>query len=198
MPDLTIGEVARRAGVATSSIRYYERIGLLPEPDRLSGQRRYDAAVLGRLGFIGVAQSAGFKLREIKALVDGVDSADGMGEQMRSLSSQSSARSRRFWSGAAAARARACRTGASGGGRAGCEAERSDGHGGLRRRRARGGVALQVLRRHIEYAREERHATGRAPRGEANHSDTSERSPSPRRDTTSRTNSRACGITAVS
>jgi MerR family transcriptional regulator, redox-sensitive transcriptional activator SoxR len=86
--ELTIGEVARRAGVATSSIRYYERIGLLPKPDRLSGQRRYDAAVLGRLGFIGVAQSAGFKLREIKELVEGVDSADGMGEQLRSLSSQ--------------------------------------------------------------------------------------------------------------
>lgn len=88
MADLTIGEVARRAGVATSSIRYYERIGLLPRPERLAGQRRYDAAVLGRLGFIGVAQSAGFKLREIKALVDGVDSANGMGEQMRSLSTQ--------------------------------------------------------------------------------------------------------------
>ena len=44
--------------------------------------------MLGKLGFIGVAQSAGFKLREIKELIDGVDSADGMGEQMRSLSSQ--------------------------------------------------------------------------------------------------------------
>jgi len=87
-PDLTIGEVARRAGVATSSIRYYERRGLLPEPERVRGQRRYDTAVLGKLGFIGVAQSAGFRLREIKELIDGVDSADGMGEQMRSLSSQ--------------------------------------------------------------------------------------------------------------
>lgn len=86
LEDLTIGDVARRAGIATSSIRYYERIGLLPKPDRLAGQRRYDAAVLGRLGFIGVAQSAGFKLREIKALVEGVDSANGMSEQMRSLS----------------------------------------------------------------------------------------------------------------
>jgi MerR family transcriptional regulator, redox-sensitive transcriptional activator SoxR len=86
--ELTIGEVARRAGVATSSIRYYERIGLLPEPDRLHGQRRYDAAVLGKLGFIGVAQSAGFKLSEIKDLIDGVDSAGGMAEQMRSLSSR--------------------------------------------------------------------------------------------------------------
>jgi MerR family redox-sensitive transcriptional activator SoxR len=87
-PELTIGEVARRAGVATSSIRYYERIGLLPEPDREGGQRRYDADVLGKLGFIGVAQGAGFKLREIKELVKGVDSANGLGEQMRSLSSQ--------------------------------------------------------------------------------------------------------------
>jgi MerR family transcriptional regulator, redox-sensitive transcriptional activator SoxR len=86
-PELTIGEVARRAGVTTSSIRYYERIGLLPEPDRLGGQRRYDADVLGKLGFIGVAQSAGFKLREIKELIDGVDGATGMGEQMRALSS---------------------------------------------------------------------------------------------------------------
>lgn len=87
-PELTIGEVARRAGVATSSIRYYERIALLPEPERVHGQRRYSPEVLGKLGFIGVAQSAGFKLAEIKELIDGVDSANGMGEQMRSLSSQ--------------------------------------------------------------------------------------------------------------
>ena len=86
-PELTIGEVAQRAGVATSSIRYYERIGLLPEPDREGGQRRYDVDVLGRLGFIGIAQSAGFKLREIKELIEGVD-GDGLGEQMRSLSSR--------------------------------------------------------------------------------------------------------------
>jgi MerR family transcriptional regulator, redox-sensitive transcriptional activator SoxR len=87
-PQLTIGEVARRAGVATSSIRYYERIGLLPAPERLHGQRRYDSDVLGKLGFTGVAQSAGFKLDEIRELIDGVDSSDGMGEQFRSLSSR--------------------------------------------------------------------------------------------------------------
>jgi MerR family transcriptional regulator, redox-sensitive transcriptional activator SoxR len=87
-PELTIGEVARRAGVATSSIRYYERIGLLPEPDREGGQRRYDADVLGKLGFIGVAQTAGFKLREIRELIEGVDGDEGLGQQMRSLSSQ--------------------------------------------------------------------------------------------------------------
>ena len=87
-PQLTIGEVARRAGLATSSIRYYESIGLLPEPDRLHGQRRYRTDVLGRLAFIGVAQSAGFKLDEIKALVVGVDGADGMAGRMRALSSR--------------------------------------------------------------------------------------------------------------
>jgi MerR family redox-sensitive transcriptional activator SoxR len=87
-PELTIGEVARRAGVATSSIRYYERIDLLPRPERVGGQRRYSPDVLGKLGFIGVAQSAGFRLAEIKELIDGVDSSSGMAEQMRSLSSQ--------------------------------------------------------------------------------------------------------------
>jgi hypothetical protein len=49
-PELTIGEVARRAGVATSSIRYYERIDLLPPPERVGGQRRYRTDVLGKLG----------------------------------------------------------------------------------------------------------------------------------------------------
>jgi len=88
LPELTIGEVARRAGVATSSIRYYERIELLPAPERVSGQRRYRADVLGKLGFIGVAQSAGFKLSEIKELIAGVDSDSGMGEQMRTLSTK--------------------------------------------------------------------------------------------------------------
>jgi MerR family redox-sensitive transcriptional activator SoxR len=85
---MTIGEVARKAGVATSSIRYYESIGLLPEPDRLHGQRRYGTDAVGKLAFIGVAQSAGFKLREIKELVEGVDGGNGMASQMRSLSSR--------------------------------------------------------------------------------------------------------------
>jgi MerR family transcriptional regulator, redox-sensitive transcriptional activator SoxR len=85
LPELTIGEVARRAGVTTSSIRYYERIGILPAPERISGQRRYDPEVLGKLGFIGVAQSAGFKLREINQLMNG-DETGALGERMRPLS----------------------------------------------------------------------------------------------------------------
>jgi MerR family transcriptional regulator, redox-sensitive transcriptional activator SoxR len=87
-PELTIGDVARKAGVATSSIRYYESIGLLPEPDREGGQRRYDQTVLGKLAFIGIAQSAGFKLSEIKELMAGIDGASGMASPIRSLSSR--------------------------------------------------------------------------------------------------------------
>jgi MerR family transcriptional regulator, redox-sensitive transcriptional activator SoxR len=87
-PELTIGEVAQKAGVATSAIRYYESIGLLPEPDRLSGQRRYRGDVVGKLAFIGIAQSAGFKLGEIKDLVDGIDDGDGLAGRMRALSTR--------------------------------------------------------------------------------------------------------------
>ena len=86
LPELTIGEVARRAGVATSSIRYYERIELLPKPERVAGQRRYGTDVLGKLGFIGVAQSAGFKLSEIKELVGGIDDGEALSEHIRTLS----------------------------------------------------------------------------------------------------------------
>ena len=88
MPQLTIGEVAQRAGLATSSIRYYESIGLLPEPIRLHGQRRYDADVLGSLAFIGAAQSAGFRLEEIKELLGGAAAEGGMAPRLRRMSSR--------------------------------------------------------------------------------------------------------------
>jgi MerR family redox-sensitive transcriptional activator SoxR len=51
-------------------IRYYERIGLLPVPERVSGQRRYDQAVLRRLAVIDVAQRAGLSLDEIRGLLE--------------------------------------------------------------------------------------------------------------------------------
>jgi len=65
---LTIGEVAAAAGVAATTLRYYERIGLVPAPARLRGQRRYDDAVLARLEVIRLCKSAGFALDEIEAL----------------------------------------------------------------------------------------------------------------------------------
>lgn len=67
---MRIGQVARQAGIRVSQIRYYEEIGLLPEPDRVSGQRRYDVTVLRRLAVIDVAQRAGLTLEEIRELVE--------------------------------------------------------------------------------------------------------------------------------
>jgi DNA-binding transcriptional MerR regulator len=65
---LTIGEVSRRAGVAATTLRYYEQIGLIPAPARLGGQRRYDGSVLTRLEVIRLCKSAGFALEEIQLL----------------------------------------------------------------------------------------------------------------------------------
>lgn len=73
MNELTIGEVARLAGIQTSAIRYYESKGLLPRPGRVSGQRRYDSSVLKRLGLIQLSQKAGFRLRELQILFSHMD-----------------------------------------------------------------------------------------------------------------------------
>jgi MerR family transcriptional regulator, redox-sensitive transcriptional activator SoxR len=67
--NLTIGEVARLVGVATSTLRYYESIGLLPLPGRVSGQRRYGRDVLQVLAVIQLAKEANFTLDEIRELV---------------------------------------------------------------------------------------------------------------------------------
>jgi MerR family redox-sensitive transcriptional activator SoxR len=80
---LRIGEIAERAGVNTSLIRYYERIGLLPPPERESGQRRYEASVLNRLAVIEVAQRAGLSLDEIGALLD--IGTDPLSERLQDL-----------------------------------------------------------------------------------------------------------------
>ena len=68
---MPIGEVARRAGLRTSAIRYYERLGLLPAPPRTSGRRRYAEDVLVRLQLIRFARDSGFTIREIRKLLAG-------------------------------------------------------------------------------------------------------------------------------
>ena len=66
MAVLTIGELAREAGVNVETVRYYERRGLIEEPPRsASGYRQYSADDLWRLRFIGRAKQLGFTLREI-------------------------------------------------------------------------------------------------------------------------------------
>ena len=69
MGGLSIGNVSARAGVRASAIRYYERLGLLPEPERAGGRRRYDESILEWLSLIALARESGFTIGEIKQLV---------------------------------------------------------------------------------------------------------------------------------
>jgi DNA-binding transcriptional MerR regulator len=73
---LTIGDVARRADVTTSTIRYYERRGLLTADARSGGQRRYRAKTVRRLVFIGMLQDAGLALEDIAGILDATHVAE--------------------------------------------------------------------------------------------------------------------------
>jgi MerR family redox-sensitive transcriptional activator SoxR len=66
---LFIGDVARASGRAPSAIRYYEAIGLLPQPVRVSGRRRYPAEIVRSLAIIDTAQRAGLTLDDIRLLL---------------------------------------------------------------------------------------------------------------------------------
>jgi MerR family redox-sensitive transcriptional activator SoxR len=66
---LTIGELARRTGVAASALRYWEELGLLATPTRASGQRRYPEPAVGLVGIILLLQDVGFSLAEQKELL---------------------------------------------------------------------------------------------------------------------------------
>jgi DNA-binding transcriptional MerR regulator len=68
-PSLSIGELASRTGVATSALRYWEELGLLPAPARISGQRRYPRSAVTLVGIILLQRDAGFSLAEQKALM---------------------------------------------------------------------------------------------------------------------------------
>jgi MerR family transcriptional regulator, redox-sensitive transcriptional activator SoxR len=67
---LTIGEVAERAGVASSALRFYEREGLIESERSSGGQRRYHRDVLRRIAFVRAAQRVGLTLDEIRAALD--------------------------------------------------------------------------------------------------------------------------------
>ncbi len=70
MSGLTIGEVAREAGVPIETVRYYERRGLIPPPPRTrAGYRKYPADATRRIQFIRRAQGLGFTLNEIARLL---------------------------------------------------------------------------------------------------------------------------------
>ncbi len=86
--ELSIGEVAERAGINVSAIRFYEREGLLPAAERVGGQRRFTEEAVGRLGIIGVAKQAGFSLEEIRTLLSATDHGSPAHEQLRALSAR--------------------------------------------------------------------------------------------------------------
>jgi len=68
---MTIGQVAKEAGLAASAIRFYEQAGVLPKPLRIGGRRHYDPSVLERLAVLERAKACGFSLAEAKQLFYG-------------------------------------------------------------------------------------------------------------------------------
>ena len=84
---LRIGEVAAQSGFSTSAIRYYESAGVLPEPERVAGQRRYEPEVLQKLTAIEVAQRAGFSLDEVRLLLSAAES-ETVSDQLQELATR--------------------------------------------------------------------------------------------------------------
>ncbi len=85
---MQIGEIARAANTAASTIRYYESIGLLPEPPRRSGRRIYDASTLTRLKMIHVAKQAGWSLNEIRLILNSQSQGGHFSQQWKAMAQQ--------------------------------------------------------------------------------------------------------------
>jgi MerR family redox-sensitive transcriptional activator SoxR len=84
-PTITIGQLAQRFGLNTSAIRYYEREGVLPEPARVRGQRRYGPDAVRRLEVLEVAKRAGFSLDEARLLLRSAGAGTPAFEAIREL-----------------------------------------------------------------------------------------------------------------
>lgn len=85
MDGMTIGEVARRAGVRPSALRYYESVGVLPAPERVNGRRRYGDEVLELLAVVRAARRAGFSIAEVRKLLHGFSEGTPPSERWRWL-----------------------------------------------------------------------------------------------------------------
>ena len=85
MSELTIGEVARRTGVATSALRYYEDAGILPAPERVNGRRRYGPDAVRVVEVVRFAQRAGFSHTEIPTLFHGFGPDTPLNERWATL-----------------------------------------------------------------------------------------------------------------
>ena len=82
---MTIGAVAAQAGRRPSAIRYYEQIGLLPRPDRVSGRRVYGPDTVRTLAVIGTGQRAGLTLDEIRTLLSATPDDQAATDRLRKV-----------------------------------------------------------------------------------------------------------------
>lgn len=85
---MKIGQLARETGVASSAIRYYERLGLLPTPERTGGQRRYPRDERDRVLLIRFASEMGFTLSEIRVFLSGLRESRPLGPRWKSMASR--------------------------------------------------------------------------------------------------------------
>jgi len=85
---MKIGELARRANLNASAIRYYEKLGLLAAPQRLGGQRRYSSDALSRVLLIRFATDMGFTLAEIKLFLSGLRDNTPVGPRWKKLAAR--------------------------------------------------------------------------------------------------------------
>jgi MerR family redox-sensitive transcriptional activator SoxR len=85
MKPLSIGEVAKRTGIRTSALRYYEEAGILPTAARIGGRRQYDTDIIRRIDVLRFAQRAGFTLEEIKTLFHGFGAETPLSTRWQSL-----------------------------------------------------------------------------------------------------------------
>jgi len=82
---MTIGQLAREAGIRPSAIRYYESLGLLQAPERRSGRREYTDSAVAHLAVVQFALATGFTLRETRQLVRGFSAGTTAGARWRAL-----------------------------------------------------------------------------------------------------------------
>ncbi len=90
---MRIGDAARRSGVPAKTIRYYESIGLIPEPNRTAaGYRDYDEPALKRLQFVQRARSLGFSVKDVGNLLALYADKDRASAEVKALARQNVAR----------------------------------------------------------------------------------------------------------
>lgn len=85
MKMFSIGQVAKRTGVAATALRYYEEAGILPAPPRVRGRRLYSSDIVRRVDVLRFAQQAGFTLEEIRTLFNGFGAETPLSSRWQSM-----------------------------------------------------------------------------------------------------------------